>query len=671
MKHTFRLWAVLLLVTSAISTSYAQPPLTEVRIASGGHIVHFLPLDVAQALGFFEEQGLDPKITYLKGGTKTAQALISGQVDFSTNGIDHAFKSAVQGKDDLRMVVLLNQTPGMVLVAHSKYRNSIKSISDLKRKNLGVTSKGSATNMVLAFLLSKNGLNQDDITVIKAGASTFPAALKNGDIDGGIALEPFASMMVEQGDAFVLQRLISMEETTAAFGGPYNLAGILTRQEMIDNNHEIVQKVVNAHIKALRWIGGHTAEEIADILPREVIGSDKGRYINTLKLLKDFYSKNGIVSHEGADNVLSSMLQSGVLSASNRLDAKKYYSNKFTFLNNSDQGATTNGGDDDLKNNPNNGSNQSWWDTIDMTKYWGVFGIFATILIALIFHKKSTKKSDEQYKKIDKQNKELKEQLDNFEKRQEDMSFIDDLDEFVKKVLEGAEVAKTIKLSIPSPLLNSFRYEEFGDADFTCENYKDSNWWKSFAGAFLEKVSRESKKVNITLVLLKEKQHQDYAKNLLNSDDLAIMHSKILKEFIDELRKRCNLKIEYLYKLPYWSVIIDPKSEKKGYAIVCFSAPDMVTKHIKNSGDSPDEIAGNLKGILAKESHAVKYFSDSFDDMQTRHYFYDVVEEIRDQLHDKRKIDMTFVRKWEKIADEADEVGDWEPHEVIVRKKRS
>jgi sulfonate transport system substrate-binding protein len=322
-------WFALLLVVLLCATAHAQEKLQKVKIASGGHIVHFLPLDLAVALGYFKDEGLEPEITYLKGGTATAQALISKQVDFGTNSIDHAFKAAAQGKDDLRMVVLMNQTPGMVLVVDSKHKDKVKSISDLKGMRLGVTSKGSATNMVLAFLLSKNGVSPNDVTVVKAGSSTFPPALKNGDIDGGIALEPFASMMVEQGDAYVLQRLITAKDSQQAFGGPYNLAGIVTRQDVIDSNPKQVQKVVNVIVRVLKWMQNHTEEEIADALSSEVVGSDNARYVRTLKLLKEFYSPNGRISTEGADNVLAAMKASGVLPEGLQQEQDVFLTNRF------------------------------------------------------------------------------------------------------------------------------------------------------------------------------------------------------------------------------------------------------------------------------------------------------------------------------------------------------
>jgi sulfonate transport system substrate-binding protein len=309
LNHLLALVLVLLLC----ATTQAQEKLQKVKIASGGYVIHFLPLDLAVALGYFTDEGLDPEVIYLKGGTATAQALLTKQVDFSTNSIDHAFKAAVQGRDDLRMVVLLNQTPGMVLVVDSKHKEKVNTIADLDGMNLGVTSQGSATHMVLAFLLSKNNVDLKNVSVIKAGTSTFPPALKNGNIDGGIAIEPFASMMVEQGDAFVLQRMITLEDSEKAFGGPYSLTGLLTRQDVIDAQPQLVQKVVNAQVRALKWIHNHSEEEVADALPSEVVGSDKQRYIKTLKLLKDFLSPDGMISTQGAENVLTAMNASGIL----------------------------------------------------------------------------------------------------------------------------------------------------------------------------------------------------------------------------------------------------------------------------------------------------------------------------------------------------------------------
>jgi len=170
-RRLFPVIPLLVLTVFLLGCSEQQRP---VRVASGGHILNFLPFDLALAKGFFQAEGLDLEVTYLTGGTTTAQALLAGQVDFSLNAIDHAFKAAARGKDNLRMVALMNRVPGMVLVVDSRYRDTIRDIGDLVGKRLGVTSKGSGTHMVLNFLLAQKGVDPQSVTVVKAGTSTFP-----------------------------------------------------------------------------------------------------------------------------------------------------------------------------------------------------------------------------------------------------------------------------------------------------------------------------------------------------------------------------------------------------------------------------------------------------------------------------------------------------------------
>ena len=317
--------------TLLLSSNVQSKPkdLQSVKIASAAHIVNFLPLDVAVAKGFFEDEGLKPEIIYLRGGTLCAQALISKQVDFSINSIAHALKAAAKGNENLRMICLFNETPGALIVVDSQYKDKVKTVADLKGMRLGVTSHGSISHMILAFLLAKSNVSLDDVEIIKTGTSTFPAALKNGNVAAGITGEPLASMMVEQGDAFVLKRLISAQETEDTFGGPYSLLGLVTRQDLIDSDRELVQKVVKVHLRAMQWINEHSAEEITEALPSDFVGSDPGTYIKTLKMMKAFLSVDGSLSRQGAENVLSSMRISGVFDSTASFDVGDFLNEDF------------------------------------------------------------------------------------------------------------------------------------------------------------------------------------------------------------------------------------------------------------------------------------------------------------------------------------------------------
>jgi len=70
-----------------------------------------------------------------------------------------------------------------------------------------------------------------------------------------------------------------MDDTVEIFGGPYSLAGIMTRQDIVARDPELVRRFVAAIVKALRWMSEHTPEDIATVLPKTVTGSDLDRYV--------------------------------------------------------------------------------------------------------------------------------------------------------------------------------------------------------------------------------------------------------------------------------------------------------------------------------------------------------------------------------------------------------
>ena len=78
----FALAAVLCL---AARSSAAAPALEKqnVKIAVGGKtLFYYLPLTLAERLGYFKDEGLEVEIVDFAGGAKSLQALIGGSADF-------------------------------------------------------------------------------------------------------------------------------------------------------------------------------------------------------------------------------------------------------------------------------------------------------------------------------------------------------------------------------------------------------------------------------------------------------------------------------------------------------------------------------------------------------------------------------------------------------------
>jgi len=159
-----------------------------VRLAIFQDPITFLPLRVAQTLGYYAEEGLVVETSEVRGGAKAGQALVGGSVDVAAAAAVDAVQLAVEGRD-VRGFLLLYTRPTAALVVAPSQSGRIRSISDLTGKSVGVSAPGSASHQILNFLLASNGLPFDAVSTVSVGQSASSvAALEHGTVDAAILL---------------------------------------------------------------------------------------------------------------------------------------------------------------------------------------------------------------------------------------------------------------------------------------------------------------------------------------------------------------------------------------------------------------------------------------------------------------------------------------------------
>src|ERR1700741_5675169 len=72
-----------------------KPKLT---IAVGGkNLLYYLPLTIAESLGYFKAEGLDVTIADFAGGSRALQALVGGSADVTAGALEHTINMQVKG----------------------------------------------------------------------------------------------------------------------------------------------------------------------------------------------------------------------------------------------------------------------------------------------------------------------------------------------------------------------------------------------------------------------------------------------------------------------------------------------------------------------------------------------------------------------------------------------
>ncbi len=278
----------------------------------------YIQVDLAKALGYFAEEGLDTNIQNFKGGAVAGVALVGGSIEISANAIDHAIKAKQQGKE-LRMIVSFTHLPGTPLVVNTKYRNEIKSPKDLRGRPVGVTAPGSATDLLMRYMLSKEGVRPEEMKIIGVGTNTMVPALENDQVVAAIGVDPWVTQLVKRGKGFLLVDLRTEKDTRAVFGGPYQFTGILTRVDVIERRPGMIQKVVNALVKANRWMVANPVERWADALPAELVG-DRAIWIESMKASKEMFTADSLPTREGVMTVLRTFEATGQIPEATKMD---------------------------------------------------------------------------------------------------------------------------------------------------------------------------------------------------------------------------------------------------------------------------------------------------------------------------------------------------------------
>lgn len=149
---------------------------------------------IADALGYFKEEGIDVKVESFGAGRNALETLL-GVSDLGRSKVDLAtvattpivFNSFKNEPYRILMQIAYADDPTRVLV---KKASGVMLATDLKGKKLGLQKRTSAHYYFTDLFLSEHGIAQKDVELIDINAKDFAAALKRGELDGVVTWEP-------------------------------------------------------------------------------------------------------------------------------------------------------------------------------------------------------------------------------------------------------------------------------------------------------------------------------------------------------------------------------------------------------------------------------------------------------------------------------------------------
>ncbi|MFI9507832.1 ABC transporter substrate-binding protein [Nocardia sp. NPDC052566] len=191
----------------------------------------FAPLYVAQAKGYFAEEGIDVDLQTIKAGQDAVPLAAAGKVDVVVAGFSAGLFNAVHSGLSLKVVGSMGIATGdpkaspTALEVSKKLVDAgeVRSVTDLRGRKVAVSGgPAAAGGYQLATVLAQSGLSLRDVQIVNIAIPDQRTALANGGVDAALAPAPFTTKMEQAGVAVPLA--VPADGTSATgviFGGRF------------------------------------------------------------------------------------------------------------------------------------------------------------------------------------------------------------------------------------------------------------------------------------------------------------------------------------------------------------------------------------------------------------------------------------------------------------------
>jgi NitT/TauT family transport system substrate-binding protein len=234
------------------------------------------PFFIADAKGYFAEQGLKVNFVRFDSAAKSIPSVGSGEVDVGSGASSSGLYNAAARGIGIKIVAdKARNAKGYgfaAIMARTDLIDSgkIKSVKDLKGLKVAMSANGNSENALMNYTLMQAGLTYSDIDPVFLGFPNQIAAFANKAIDASLTVEPTVSELLKLGTA---KKLISVDEIFPDF----QTAVVFYSPKFMHDQPENAKKLMIAYLKAVRYydgalmdghLTGQNAEDVIKILTK-------------------------------------------------------------------------------------------------------------------------------------------------------------------------------------------------------------------------------------------------------------------------------------------------------------------------------------------------------------------------------------------------------------------
>lgn len=200
--------------------------------------------------GYFEEEGIEVKLTEFQDGPNIISAMESGSIDIGYIG-QGAHKLCIEG--NATIFALSHISNGDAVIGGP----GVTSIEDLAGKTVAYSS-GTSSQDILETALSSAGMTMDDIQATDMAAENIPTAIISGSVDAAATWSPGTLTILDEVEgATKLCDNMTFKDTTVS------LASWICTPSYAEDNRDTLVKFTRALFKGMDYAADENYEEVA------------------------------------------------------------------------------------------------------------------------------------------------------------------------------------------------------------------------------------------------------------------------------------------------------------------------------------------------------------------------------------------------------------------------
>ena len=244
--------------------------LKKIRVNEVTHSVFYAPMYAADALGYFEDEGIEIELTNGGGADAVMAAVLSGSADIGFCGPEAALYVLIGGSNNVPTVFgQLTKRDRSFLVSRVDEADSFDWATSLNGKEILAGRKGGVPAMTFEYILNENGLydGQNVSMNYDINFNYMTAAFESGTADYCTMFEPVASEYEKAGKGYVVA---SVGEASGEV--PYTC--YIARENYIEKNEDTVRGFLRAVMKGIDYILKTDSETGAQLLETYFDGTE-------------------------------------------------------------------------------------------------------------------------------------------------------------------------------------------------------------------------------------------------------------------------------------------------------------------------------------------------------------------------------------------------------------